>query len=1120
MAYFGNRRTTPDAQWGVTTSPTTSNQRATIFGPFPEDGWATKVGVWGGRYTGTNPVVSLAVWNADSSGNVLSGRRGYTDTFNPATLMLDSVSGASYEANLTHMNSGYSPSDLSMKVNAGDYYGIGFLATTAQFAHGMSNTTRALHKKNVSAQPPTSPFDASSTTTELVMSVWMEYTPNTAPSAPSTGMAPTGNISSSTPTFTANYVDAQIALGDEMKSYKIQLRQVGTTALLWNQEYTASVSEQNASAVSRAYGGSTLSAGVNYEWRIQVTDQHDWDSDYSAWQSFTITSGVGVLSTTGATPNGKQNAVNGYTFQGYWTHGGSLAMTHVTCDILEGGVLSQRKEYDIANVASSASPGTFFSATFANFGFTDLSFGRSYTWRMKGKDSSGVYSAYSSEIAFTTNTVPTTPTGLTPGSSASTSSLPKLEMTMTDADDTPVALGGVLTATCKIKSTPVDPNALFTSDIGGWVASNSGDTAGATVAWTWQNTELSATDWTGVGYMKADVTANSAAASTSVYHSDRVGIWTPCVVGETYSVSADVWTTNANLVPSVMIMWYDSSKALLSTSRDDSYVPVANALNVSSFSAVAPANAAFFRIGVFIRTLASSATGICYFKEIEAGTASVRTSRTMTYNPTTSKWEYQTLKGTDDVQTVSFGGTVTGGNWSFTFNGVTSANIAYNASAATVQTALQAMSTIGTDNVIVTGGPGPGTAYVLTFANELGGAFQNAATVNNVSLTGTAPTVSIAHTTSGTSSDIGHTGKYWWDAQGSDTVNTGGTAAQAAFFYVNGPTVTITSHTDGGVITTSRPTITWTATNQLKYQLYVYQADTTTVVYNSGLITSGIQSHQIPSGYLSNGNSYDFQVYVTNTSNAVGANTAITLTLTFGAPPELAFTATPAAVGLDTEESAVICAWELSAQPPSLFESYILSLRETGQSVEDEIIIRRITNINQGTFIYYFPASGKDYTFALRQAALDAADSSSTVEGNRTEASASVAFNSAIITSIVDSGSNRAVLRYVTDYSSDHKVDQQPLMTWGNSAPIILEDATDYEIVSGTFTIVADNVNDAKEYLNALRTVWRTKKTVCWRDDEGRKFFGRLTSFKEKDVIRDQFEVSLEFSETDYSEGQ
>ena len=107
-----------------------------------------------------------------------------------------------------------------------------------------------------------------------------------------------------------------------------------------------------------------------------------------------------------------------------------------------------------------------------------------------------------------------------------------------------------------------------------------------------------------------------------------------------------------------------------------------------------------------------------------------------------------TVVAPNEVRNVNLTGTVTGGFFRLTFRGSNTSQIAYNASAATVQSALQALSSIGTGNVQVSGVPG---AWVVTFVNSLGG--QDVAdadmTATNVSLAGTTPGVAVATNTQG-----------------------------------------------------------------------------------------------------------------------------------------------------------------------------------------------------------------------------------------------------------------------------------------------------------------------------------------------------------------------------------
>jgi hypothetical protein len=103
----------------------------------------------------------------------------------------------------------------------------------------------------------------------------------------------------------------------------------------------------------------------------------------------------------------------------------------------------------------------------------------------------------------------------------------------------------------------------------------------------------------------------------------------------------------------------------------------------------------------------------------------------------------------NEVQTVTITGTPTGGNFTLTFSGATTANIAYNAVASTVESALVALSTIGAGNVAVTGGPGPGTPYVVTFKNKLGGRDVATMTAAHTFTGGTTPTITVLVNTQG-----------------------------------------------------------------------------------------------------------------------------------------------------------------------------------------------------------------------------------------------------------------------------------------------------------------------------------------------------------------------------------
>jgi hypothetical protein len=103
---------------------------------------------------------------------------------------------------------------------------------------------------------------------------------------------------------------------------------------------------------------------------------------------------------------------------------------------------------------------------------------------------------------------------------------------------------------------------------------------------------------------------------------------------------------------------------------------------------------------------------------------------------------------TNEVQTVEITGSPTGGTFTLSYSGQTTAGIAYNASAAAVQSALTALSNIGSGNVAVTGTAGG--PYTVTFKGTLSGMDAAQLSASGAGLTGgTSPAVNAATSTTG-----------------------------------------------------------------------------------------------------------------------------------------------------------------------------------------------------------------------------------------------------------------------------------------------------------------------------------------------------------------------------------
>lgn len=98
----------------------------------------------------------------------------------------------------------------------------------------------------------------------------------------------------------------------------------------------------------------------------------------------------------------------------------------------------------------------------------------------------------------------------------------------------------------------------------------------------------------------------------------------------------------------------------------------------------------------------------------------------------------------DNLQTITISGAPTAGDFTLTYKAQTTAPIAFDATAAAVQSALEALSTIGVGNVSVTGGPGPDTPWVVAFVGTLA-QDTTAMTADGSGLSGgTSPAVALA----------------------------------------------------------------------------------------------------------------------------------------------------------------------------------------------------------------------------------------------------------------------------------------------------------------------------------------------------------------------------------------
>lgn len=106
--------------------------------------------------------------------------------------------------------------------------------------------------------------------------------------------------------------------------------------------------------------------------------------------------------------------------------------------------------------------------------------------------------------------------------------------------------------------------------------------------------------------------------------------------------------------------------------------------------------------------------------------------------------------GTNEVQTVTIGGAPTGGTFTLTYSGQTTAAIAFDASSRDVKNAIEALSNIGDGDVKATGSAGG--PYTVTFQGDLSSTNVAAMTATASLTGGTTPGVTIETATAGAAS--------------------------------------------------------------------------------------------------------------------------------------------------------------------------------------------------------------------------------------------------------------------------------------------------------------------------------------------------------------------------------
>jgi hypothetical protein len=104
---------------------------------------------------------------------------------------------------------------------------------------------------------------------------------------------------------------------------------------------------------------------------------------------------------------------------------------------------------------------------------------------------------------------------------------------------------------------------------------------------------------------------------------------------------------------------------------------------------------------------------------------------------------------TNETQQIAITGTPTGGSFTITWSGQTTAAVAYNATAAAVKSALEALSNVNVGDVTTAGGALPGTPVTVTFTGQYAGVNVAQMTTTDSLTGGSSPATAVSTTVAG-----------------------------------------------------------------------------------------------------------------------------------------------------------------------------------------------------------------------------------------------------------------------------------------------------------------------------------------------------------------------------------
>ncbi|MCX7570416.1 hypothetical protein OS242_10620 [Tumebacillus sp. DT12] len=318
---------------------------------------------------------------------------------------------------------------------------------------------------------------------------------------------------------------------------------------------------------------------------------------------------------------------------------------------------------------------------------------------------------------------------------------------------------------------------------------------------------------------------------------------------------------------------------------------------------------------------------------------------------------------------------------------------------------------------------------------------------------------------------------------------------QQVFFAGNKPGIpVITSPAGGSTVGVARPLITWSSPDQKKYELMVSDPFGV-MVWTTGEVPDADARIRAIGTVLENGRSYTLKLRVKNADGVWSDFTTASISVSYTPPAQPVSTLQK----LEGYMSLTILNPAPQGTEPLISQNEIYR-REGGGP-----LIRIGTVESDGRYDDFHVAAGKDYEYVVRAIGENGTVRDSEPVGGRIDLSG------IWLHLVEDPGSTVRCFLYNEGRGDDWTPNVTMHQFAGRKDPVAEFGEAETSRVTVTLKVIGE------EQSESLQSLLRAKRTLCYRDQRGRKVFGVVPSVPTRDTFYGGV-VSFAISKTDYKE--